>query len=269
MVKKLFKHEFLAYARVMSIVYIILLTVATANRIIQFFEADTVAYSIINVFSWITYFISVFMVFIFAFWMNIVRFYRNLFSGEGYLTFTLPVTTTQHILVKSVTALCVGVATVIVALITGCIVTAGELLVEIWKAIAFLMEEAFGNAGIQFVFIAIDVIVFLLVGSYTSILLYDMFISIGQLSKKNRILSAVGAYFVYYIARQILGTVIVITFSQLAMQGFIERLGIWIDKHPYAATHIGFWTAIILSGLFSFIEFVVIRKITTKKLNLE
>ncbi len=269
MVKKLFKHEFLAYARVMSIVYIILLTVATANRIIQIFEADTMAYSIINTFSWITYYISVFMVFIFTFWMSIVRFYRNLFTAEGYLTFTLPVTPTQHIWVKSTTALCVGIVTVIVALISGCIVTAGELLVEIWKAIAFLLEEAFGNAGIQFVFIAIDLIVFLLIGSYTSILLYDTFISIGQLSKKNRILSAVGAYFVYYIARQIIGAIIVVIFTQLAMNGFIERLGMWIGKHPYAATHIGFWTAILLCCLFTFIEFIVIRKIITKKLNLE
>ena len=40
MVKKLFKHEFLAYARVMSVVYIILLMIATAGRVIQFFEND-------------------------------------------------------------------------------------------------------------------------------------------------------------------------------------------------------------------------------------
>lgn len=269
MVKKLFKHEFLSYARVMSIVYLILLTVATANRIIQFFEADTIVYSIINTFSWITYFISVIMVFIFAFWMNIVRFYRNLFSTEGYLTFTLPVTTTQHILVKAVTALVVGIVTVLVALISGCIVTAGELLVEIWKAIVFLIEEAFGNAGIQFVFIAIDIIVFLLVGAFASILLYDTCISIGQLSKKNRVLAAVGAYFVYYIARQIIGTIIVVIFTQLAMNGFIEKIAIWIGNHPYAATHIGFGTAILLSGVFAFVEFFVIRKIITNKLNLE
>ena len=53
MVKKLFKHEYLSYVRVMSIVYVILLTMAAANRIIQLFEADTVAYKIVSVFSFI------------------------------------------------------------------------------------------------------------------------------------------------------------------------------------------------------------------------
>ena len=37
MVKKLFKHEFLAYARVMSIIYIILLTIDASTRVIFVF----------------------------------------------------------------------------------------------------------------------------------------------------------------------------------------------------------------------------------------
>ena len=55
MVKKLFKHEFLAYIRVMGIVYLILLAMATAGRIIWLFESDTIAFGIIGTFSIITY----------------------------------------------------------------------------------------------------------------------------------------------------------------------------------------------------------------------
>ena len=51
MVKKLFKHEFLAYMRILSVVYVILLTVAAATRIIQLFESDSIYYKIVSVFS--------------------------------------------------------------------------------------------------------------------------------------------------------------------------------------------------------------------------
>ena len=88
MVKKLFKHEFLSYARAMGIVYGILLTIAAATRIISFFESDTDAYAIIRFFSDATYFVSAAAAIGFAFVMGIVRFYKNMFTAEGYLTHT-------------------------------------------------------------------------------------------------------------------------------------------------------------------------------------
>lgn len=269
MVKKLFKHEFLAYARVMSIVYIILLTVATANRIIQVFETDTTAYTIISVISGITYGISIFMAFFASFWMGIVRFHRNLFTAEGYLSFTLPVTPTQHILVKVVTAVCFSLITIIAALISGCIATAGELLAEIWKALIYLIKEAFEEHGIQTVLVGIGLAVLLLVGAFANTLLYNTFIAIGQLSKKNRILAAFGAYFVFYIISQVVVTVIGIGLSELAFNGVLDRIVMWIDRNPYTATHIGIWGGIMLTSLFGYIEFIVTKTIITKKLNLE
>lgn len=269
MVKKLFKHEFLAYARVMSIVYIILLTVATANRIIQIFEADTTAYTIISSISGITYGISIFMAFIYTFWMSIVRFYRNLFTAEGYLTLTLPVTATQHIIVKVVTAVAFGFITVLVALLSGCIASMGELLVEIWKALIYLFKETFEEHGIQTVLVGIGLTILLLVGTFTNTLLYNMFVAIGQLSKKNRVHAAFGAYFVFYIISQVVVTVIGIGFSNLAFNGVLDKIVTWIDRNPYTATHIGIWVGILLTIIFGYIEFIVTKTIITKKLNLE
>ena len=84
MVKKLFKHEILSYARIMPIVYVILITIAFASRIIQIFESDTTVYNIISTFSFITYGISIVAAIVFNFIFVIVRFYKNMFSGEGY-----------------------------------------------------------------------------------------------------------------------------------------------------------------------------------------
>lgn len=269
MVKKLFKHEYLAYARVMSLVYIILLTIAAASRIIMLFESDTVAYQIISVFSVITYFVSVLAALGFSFAMGIVRFYKNLFSSEGYLSFTLPVTATQHIAVKAITAVSMNWLTWVMVMLSGCIVCAGEMLTEIRKALTYILDKLYELAGIQSVLIGGEFVLLLLVASFASILLYDTFISIGQLFKKNRILAAVGAYFVYYIITQILSTVLSVMFSALALSGLFEDLGSWIILHPYVSIHIAMWGAILLSAVFALIEFIVIRTVITKRLNLE
>ena len=269
MVKKLFKHEFLAYARIMSVVYIILLSIATVSRIIQFLENDSITYTIISVFSYSTYVISILMAISFSFIFSIVRFYKNLFTCEGYLSFTLPVTSSQHIVVKSVTAVSFNLITWIVIFISGCIITAGDMLVEIFKMIGYILKKLFELAKFHTVIIAAELAVLLLVLSFSSILLYYTFISIGQLFKKNRILAAVGAYFVYYIITQIISAIFSIIFIFLADTPAMEILGEYITLHPYVTIHTVLCGLILLTGVFSLIYFIVVRFIITKKLNLE
>lgn len=269
MVKKLFKHEFLAYARVMAIVYTILFTIAVASRIIMIFESNTVAYQIVNTFSLITYGISVLAALGFSYVMGIVRFYKNLFTSEGYLSFTLPITATQHIGVKAITAVSMNWLTWVMVLLSGCIVTAGEMLTEIWKALTYLLDKLYMLTGIQSVLIGGELVLLLLVASFTGVLLYYTFISIGQLFKKNRILAAVGAYFVYYIITQVISTVLSVFLSLFATSGLFENIGLWITQHPYESVHIVMCGSILLSAIFALIEFIVIRTIITKKLNLE
>lgn len=269
MVKKLFKHEFLAYTRVMAIVYSVLLTIALATKIILVSESDTTAYNIICTFSIITYGVSVFATLFFAFAMGIIRFYKNLFTAEGYLTFTLPVTASQHILVKIVTAVCVEILSFIAVVLSGCIVTSGELLSEIWKVFVYLFDKVYALAGVQCIFIGCEALLLLLLSTFTGMMLYYTFISIGQLSKKNRILGAVGAFFIYYIITQVISSVFTVGISVLAATGMFERLALWISNHIYAFFHIAMWGGILLSVIFGLVEYFIIRWIITKKLNLE
>ena len=60
MVKKLFKHEYHFYLRIMAIVYGILLTMSVATRLIATFKSDTKAYEIISTFTLITYYIYIY-----------------------------------------------------------------------------------------------------------------------------------------------------------------------------------------------------------------
>ena len=269
MVKKLYKHEFLYYTRIMGIVYTILLTMATANRIIQCFESDTVAYRIVSIFSGITYGVSVAAAFGFAFVLGIVRFYRNLFTCEGYLSFTLPVTPRQHITVKAVTAVCVDAVTLLVVLISGCIVAAGEMLKEIFVALGYLLRKLYELVGSHMITVSLEFVLLMIVAAFSGVLLYYTFISIGQLFKKNRIMAAVGAYFAYYVLTQIVSAVITIVFSVLAANGALEQVAVWIMEHIAASVHIGMWGLIGFMAIFAAIEFSVVKHIITKKLNLE
>lgn len=269
MVKKLFKHEFLFYGRIMPIIYAILLIVAVATSVIFIFANDTTTYYIVSGFSEAVYGFSVIAAFGFAFVMGIVRFYKNLFTSEGYLTLTLPVTATQHIMVKAITAVSVNLITGVMVLISVFVVYGGKNLTGVLEGLDYIFGELFTKGGIHTVLIGGELVIMLLVASFTSIMLYYTFISIGQLFKKNRILAAVGAYFVYYIIMQIVSTVLSVFLVLFASSGMFEDLGFWIINHPVESVHIALCGSILLSVISAMIEFIVIRTIITKKLNLE
>ena len=269
MVKKLFKHEILAYARVMSLVYIILLTIAVVGRVIQFFQSDSVVYTIISGIANITYTVCLFSALSFGFVFGIIRFYKNLFTAEGYLSFTLPVTSAQHIVTKSVTALGFSVITVLVILLSGCVITAGDFLVEIMKALGYIFQKLHELASFHIPLFVLEFVLLMLVSSFSNLLLYYMFITIGQLFKKNRILASVGTYFAYYLLTQVVFTIVLIVFSVWVPERLLEQIGEFVTLHPYASIHIALCGLTVLVGVFAIIYFVVTRTIINRKLNLE
>lgn len=273
MVKKLFKHEFLYYGRIMGVVYLILLTVAAAGRVIQLFETDSIPYEIVFDISCITYGISAMATLFFASVLAIIRFYRNLFTAEGYLSLTLPVTAAQHILVKAVTPVCVSLFSGLMVLVSGCIITAGEMLSEIWKALVYILRTEWAENGFQIILISGEVLVLYALGLLSGFLLYYTFIAIGQLFRKNRILAAVGAFFVYYILSQVLSTVLMVVLSVFAATGVLEDFSAWVSRmgmrDPYLLVHSGIGIVALLSVIAGLIEFLIIRRIITRKLNLE
>ena len=269
MVKKLFKHEFISYGRIMAIVYAIVLTVAAATRILLSFESDSVAFDIIGVMCVFVYVVSFITAIVFAFALHIIRFYRHLFTAEGYLTFTLPVTTNQHILVKAVTAVCVQLITWLVLAISFCIVMAGEPLVEMIQDMGKLFTDMYQHLGIHSILYGMELLILLVMSAFSGALLYYTYISIGQLFSKNRILAAVGAYFVHYIITQIFFTVFTIILSMNLSIEVLDAFSVWATLHPYATIHIALLGGLASFTIFSLIEFLIIKKIISKKLNLE
>lgn len=269
MVRKLFKHEFLALARLFIPVYAIFIAMSVFGRVLQFFESDSMVYSIISTFSLIVYFVAVFAVILLTMIFCVIRFYKNLFTNEGYLTFTLPTTPTKLILVKLVTATAFEIATVLTVLFSLSILTMGEAYSEIVKAAVYLLKILEGHLGVHLWLYIFEIIVALILATGTGLLLYYSCITVGQMFRKNRILAAVGVYFAYYIINQIISTIITIIVSFGINEQLMEKIAAFVGAHMIGSIHTVLLTVMAFSLALSAVYFFIIRFIIKRKLNLE
>lgn len=269
MVKKLFRQEMLYYVRSLLPVYIILLGVALMGRIIQFFESDSWVYSTVSTSAAIAYVVAIIAALALTTIFCIVRYYKNMFTGEGYLTLTLPVTFPQHLRVKLGAALVTVVATVIVVVLSVVIYLTTDWLVEIVKAIVYLCKiisvETEGNFG----FYVLEFILLMLAALTAGILLFYMCISLGQTARKNRVLAAVGIYFGIYLLTQILMTILIIVLTFGIDFLPLEQIFLWIEENPFTAVHVLLLGGTAFYGLLSLGMYHVSRWVLYKRLNLE
>lgn len=269
MVKKLFKHEILAYLRMLTPIYIILCGIAVMSRILQFFENSNGVYSIIFGTSIVIYVVSIAAALILTMVFIIIRFYKHMFSAEGYLTHTLPVTVNEHIFVKIATAMLSQVATLIAVIASVAIITSGELLVEVFKAISYLYNTFSTLLKPNLLYYIIEVIILLIVALIAETLLFYAVISVGQLSRKNRVIASIGVYFAYYVISQIIGTVFVVAITLMSNTVISERVTDFIEKNPFKTVHIAFIGMTVFYALLSIAYYFITSIIVRKKLNLE
>ncbi len=270
MVKKLMKYEAMAYSRVMLPMLGILLGASVLTRFIQFFENDTTVYSLLFGSSVFFYVISAIVCTVMAVFMGVTRYYKNMFTREGYLTLTLPVTPTQHIFVKLLVAVLFIVATVVAVIASVCVVTAGDALIELVIAIIFILKKYFAafGAGHGTLYL-LELAVILIISGASEQLKFYACISLGQTAKKNRILAAFGFYFGYYFLCQVLGTVLIVIVMVLSESFSLYWIGEFITNHPFAAAHLAMLGFIVFYSLTSWLYFTVCRYILKNSLNVE
>ena len=269
MVRKLFKHEMFYYIRSLLLVYIILGGIALIGRFIAFFEADAVSYTILRGSSIFALVVAIIATLCLTFVFVISRSYKNMFTGEGYLTLTLPVTATNHLFVKIVAAVLTYLISGVVCLLSVCVFTVGEQLNMLLQGVAEIWDYGTEVAGGHLILFVLELILIMIVGTASEILMIYMCISLGQLFNKNRVLAAVGVYFALYIFYQILSTIFSIIFSISSMTWLGEwmaSLTSWnIPLLVHAFAGVMFVWSLIISGVY----FGVSRFVLTRKLNLE
>lgn len=269
MVKKLYKHEMFYYLRSLLPVYIVLAGVALVGRFIEFFEADTTAYSILRGSSIFMLVIAILATLGLSFVFVIVRFYKNMYTGEGYLTLTLPVKPTSHLIVKVTSAVLVNVISIIVSVLAVCLFTVGEWLNELVEAVIYIIKLLSETAEGHLIFYFLELIPLFLMMMISSILMYYMCISLGQLFRKNRVLAAVGVYFGLYVFYQVISTVLTTVYSISVMTWLEKILASWTKQDYLVAVHVFLAAYFVGCVIISFVYFLISKYVLTKKLNLE
>lgn len=274
MVRKLIKYDFMSYLRILLPVQLILIGVALINRIIQLFEpplaengsGSSAIYSTIFTSSLVLYIMSIAVCLVITVIVAIVRFYQGIYTSEGYLNHTLPVTAAQHIWAKLLTSMLFFVGSLFAVFISFMIITAGDLNIEIFKAGFYLLGKAFNSYGANIALYIIEGIIVLLLSLTAMYLKFYCCLSVGQLAKKRKILLAFGVYFGIYVVKQIIATVFIATVA--VNFELMDRIGEWISVNGTAFIHIMLCGGIIFYAVLSLVYFLINRYLMSKKLNL-
>ena len=141
-----------------------------------------------------------------------IRFYRNLYTDEGYLMHTLPVTPRQLILAKLlVAALWVFVLSMLALWAICCILLFGlpaMALVDMPVVISSLMEyfpQIFGMGPVAFL---LFYVVLSLVSAFSSVLIAYAAVSLGQLFTKHKVMASVLCYIGFTMLIQTISTLL-------------------------------------------------------------
>jgi len=273
MVKKLFKHEFLAYIRALLPMHLILLGIAALTRFVCFFENDSPVYNIVFTSSVIALVIACLVCLGLSFLKVITRYYKNMFTHEGYLTLTLPVTSVQHIWVKVTSGVVSILAGFVAIFLAVCVATAGELNIELIKAAFYLIGVFQKNSDGNYIYFMIEFMIMAIVALYAVTLLCYACISIGQLTNKNRVAAAIGVFCAHYFITQIISTIIIIVSHNYLIEfydgWFWYILSYLIGARPYIDRHLSIIIPTIVIALLGWGYFAVSNHILKKKLNLE
>ncbi len=270
MVRKLIKYDFIPLLRLLLPAYLVLFGVALINRVIQLFEsiaAPTESFSVIYQMlfssSIVLYCIGISVCTVMTLIVCAIRFYQALYSNEGYLNNTLPVTPSQHIFAKLLSSLIFCAFSVVTIFLSFIVLTFGELNVEIFKAIGYLLNKALvADAANTFMF-TIEIIIAIVFGYISMLLLLFMCVSIGQLANKRKILLSVGVFFGIYTIGQFGATALSIGF---ALSGSVVHK--WIEENP-AQFFQGVLVILFAAEIVvSFTGYFLSRYLLTKKLNL-
>ncbi len=129
-----------------------------------------------------------------------IRFYRNLFSDEGYLTKTLPVTNGAHLLSKTIAGSIWAIINILILYLCSYIVIWTPYIKEVATENKDDILTEFGFVG-EYANLSLPgmlavLILFSCLGAVSSIIMIYASVALGQLFSNHRVLGAVVSYFV-------------------------------------------------------------------------
>ncbi|MPW24869.1 hypothetical protein GC105_03575 [Alkalibaculum sp. M08DMB] len=200
MLKNLLKYEIKATARIFVPFYLFLIVFSIINRI--FISMNTSAIDIPRSIALGIWGFTIIAIFVMTWIVVIQRFYKNLLSDEGYLSFTLPVKAHHHVISKALTSLMWILLNFIFAIIAIAIITLNSDTISMLKEGLSVFQEMISQTGTPVFVVSIQFIILAIVGILSNLFKIYTAIIIGNLSSKHKILLGLGTYIGFEIVEQ-------------------------------------------------------------------
>ncbi len=187
-----------------------------------------------------------------------VHFYKSMYTDEGYLTHTLPVTSHQLLIAKVLPIIIWSALAIIGIGFSLCIFVSMALnylqpdltIMEMIASIREAIDEKVILLLLSIVFLGIC-------GLLSGSMMIAGSITIGQLVRKHKILGAIGAYIAISTAVQVFATVVMIPF----MSDKLYASNSIYDVMTLAYFCIGVGAFVIAVALYFISEFIIRRKL--------
>lgn len=269
MLGKLIKYDFKALNRYLIAIHIMLLLTAVLGRFL-FIERliqnsgrlSDIWMVIITV--GILVYVILFMTALFGTFLVIsIHFYKNLYSDEGYLTHTLPVSRGQLLIAKTVSGSVWMIIDVVLVIISVLILVLYQPVVQEFSAHKDEMLTAMGfPSTVGYGKITLSIVLMLVVSSISNVVTLYVSIAVGQLFSNHRVLGAIVAFFSISTVISIISGVVGAAYSVSAIMNAVDESFMY---QFYVRTYL-FGMAVQLIIAIGF--YVVTYLLMQKKLNL-
>lgn len=283
MLGKLTKFEFKATSKIFLPLYISVFVITLINKLFLYLEGTFTwdgyregaigkFISIMGSLSMIAFVILIAATAFITFFLILQRFYKNLFTDEGYLMHTLPVSAKSHIGAKLITSSVWTVASILViALAIYLLVFSKDVwegTVWVFQNISWYAEDFQKDLGLNFYAFFSIMGVLLIIAIPAQILTFYLSIALGGLIlPKHRVGGAFIGYVIISFVSQFvssIGTGLTLT---LKIEEFTNSVNASVPPNDFFYLFMGLAGAFSLAG--ALICYFLTSHIMTKKLNLE
>lgn len=221
MLGKLLKHDFKALFRNYGLLFAVLLLVTLLYKVCLLLLKNIVL-NFTNGLMGALYVIVILGCLFGAAIINIVRFYKNLVTDEGYLTFTLPVSSKQIVASKLISTLVMDILMAIAVQLSTLVLRNNlPVLAELYQSIETSLHQIASKAEYRtlvggFVGYIALACVYTQMGAFTAV-------AIGQTNRNHKIAAGVGAYaLIYFITQCVMGVVVFLWAQQFHLYSTID-----------------------------------------------
>lgn len=268
MLGKYMKHEFQETGKLMIALNLVILVVTLLGVLLlgsRLFSSPPMM--LLGIISLMLYIFGLIAIYIVAYVYFTVRFYKTMYTSQGYLTHTLPLTTAGILNTKILVSLFWTVVTVLMTFLSIIALVATAAGQE-WGKMAIHIQNNFipnrGFAGFWVLFFFL-----LLAGCLQQLLMVYASLSIGQLFRQYRALASIGVFILMYIALQILSTVTMFIAQLFSIDKLTAHMAAQTSESFFAFYRGILSVSSIECILLCILFYVLCYWLTSKKLNLE